>query len=162
MCRVHVTNVTRNKKEKKASLRLSTSTCVFLLTDNSGRSPLFLFYFIYPVVLFSVTGCHLSPFVFFQSFLLFFISFLCFEFFLSLHISISFSSDFSLFICCCPVSPAVSVGTEWLLTDSSVQQVINQPSIFLHTRHRGATAGGPDTCLCLPPLRHALSYCLCC
>lgn len=58
------------QERKKASLRLSTSTCVFLLTDadNSGRSPLFLFYFIYSVVLFSMTGCHLSSFVFFPFF----------------------------------------------------------------------------------------------
>lgn len=59
-CCIHVTNVMGNKKEKK---HLFTSTCMFLLTDNRGRRPLFLFYLLYSV-LYCMTGCHLSLFFF--------------------------------------------------------------------------------------------------
>lgn len=59
--------------------------------------------------------------------------------FLFLFISISFlSSSF-----CFPLSPCLPVDTEWLLTDASVQQVINQSSFFLPTRHWGRHSRRP-------------------
>lgn len=125
------------KQEGKMEVSaLSTSTCVALTTAASSK-PQFL-------LALTLEGfCCLSP------------PFLCFvhpapPFLCCSH---SFYSSFFFFLLSC--SPLHHLLFLWTLNgcrlDSSVQQVINQRSIFLCTRHWGARAGGCDTCFSLPP-----------
>lgn len=138
------------QEDKNRSFCLSTSTCdppvcSFFDTTvyyNSGRSSaiclfpslfsfFFFFYLQHCFCLFHKSLLSLVPFLLFLSLSHLLISLFCVFLFIFISVFILFSLTFLP-----PTpSPAVFVRTEWLLTNSPVQQVINQPAIFLHTWH---------------------------